>query len=323
MLLDDFYQDPYISNNILDTRTVLKAVTKNLINNKWNLLSTDNIATGKFEKNKKTLGVNFVHCDKIDSDFVITDSISCNLNKNNRIISLSPIIFGNYFCNFQYQNQKPKKLFNCFIRRGCSTRQSWFFWLIRKNLVDQGNLTFWFQNRDFSINNLSEQQYFEYCYKNNESVFAEEYNFFHKNYTLPFKNFTSDIETAIIDSQKTLTIETYFSSENLSIFSEKTWRTIQLPRPFLLFSTPNNVKLLREWGFEVYDDYIDHSYDQEHDWIKRQSLILEQLDKPIEYTDSVLEDFEQRAVHNRNLLKNYKQQWPDYFSKFLDQLKNL
>ena len=324
---DDFFhqnQDLYILHNILNTKPVLAALKKNLIENKWNLVSSDTCAIAKFSKNNKILGVNLVHCDKIDSDFLVTDSICHNIKTSNKVKSLAPTVFGNYFYDFKYTNQMPTKLYNCFIRRCCSTRQSWLFFLIRKKLLSQGHVTFWCENREAQSNKMNEQAFFEHCYQNNKSVFFEEYKQFKQNYSIPFKNFNFDIETAIIDSQKTLTIETYFNShDELSIFSEKTWRTIQLPRPFLFFSTPNNVKLLREWGFEVYDDFIDHSYDQEQDWIKRQSMILNQLATPINYTESVLNDFEQRAQHNRNLLKSYKKQWPGFFSEFLEQIKIL
>jgi hypothetical protein len=118
-------------------------------------------------------------------------------------------------------------------------------------------------------------------------------------------------------------LETFFDDPDANVFTEKTWRSIQLPRPWLLLSSVGAVSCLRDWGFDVFDDYIDHSYDQEPLNFKRQTMILDQLSTPIDYTDAVLEDFEQRAQRNQQLLLKLRLAWPDKFKQALKEIAAL
>jgi hypothetical protein len=90
-----------------------------------------------------------------------------------------------------------------------------------------------------------------------------------------------------------------------------------------LLSSVGAVSCLRDWGFDVFDDYIDHSYDQEPLNFKRQTMILDQLSTPIDYTDAVLEDFEQRAQRNQQLLLKLRLAWPDKFKQALKEIAAL
>ena len=96
-----------------------------------------------------------------------------------------------------------------------------------------------------------------------------------------------------------------------------------MPRPWLMFNSQNAVKYLRDCGFDVLDEYVDHSYDCEPDSIKRQIMILDQLSSPMQYTQDILDDLECRASHNRNLLKSFSEQWPDQWKKILLKLADM
>jgi hypothetical protein len=302
-------------NNTWDTKIELHSIINQLGQLGWIIKNQNYTDYADLEYKNKKLEVNFTHIPRnLNYDYIITDSVKKNF------LTLAPAVFGNYYHNFDYTDHKPTKKFSCFIHRGCPVRQSWFYFLIKHKHLDNAHITYWCNDRN---NGISPEIYFETLFESGNQLFKKEHNFAKKNLQIPYKNFDLQIEQAVIDSEKTLVIETFFEPQDINNYSEKTFRALQLPRPFLLFSTPNNVKMLREWGFEVYDDHINHSYDEEQDWIKRQSLILDQLAKPIEYTESVLKDFEQRAQHNRNLLKSYKQQWPGFFTEFLEQIKTL
>ena len=61
--------------------------------------------------------------------------------------------------------------------------------------------------------------------------------------------------------------------------SEKTFKPIACGQFFLLLSGSGTVELVRKLGFDVFDDYFDHSYDQELDLNTRVQMVVENLDR--------------------------------------------
>jgi hypothetical protein len=60
--------------------------------------------------------------------------------------------------------------------------------------------------------------------------------------------------------------------------SEKIFKPIACGQFFLLLSGTGTVELLRKLGFDVFDDYFDHSYDQESDLETRAKLLVKVID---------------------------------------------
>ena len=278
------------------------------------------VASWSNNNHKCVIGANLVHKlspvfqNSTGNNLIITDTV---LPGNKSYIKLFPEVFGVYYQDFEYDSVLPSKNFNCFIHRACAFRQSWLYQIIRRNLLDQAYVSYWCHDRD---TNKSPKEYFDYLYQFN-TVFEQEHEKIRQH--IPFKNFDCSLEYAILDTKKTLIIETFFDTNDSICFSEKTWRAIQMPRPWLLFSTPMAVQYLREWGFDVFDDVVDHSYDTEPDTIKRQVMILYQLELDIKYNNKILREFELRATKNKNLLKHYQQQWPDKLKKIIQQVTQI
>jgi len=229
-------------------------------------------------------------------------------------------VFGFYHESLNYKNQLPNKKFCCFVRRACPVRQSWFYFFIRHDLLDQAHLSYLLGNLELVTGNL---KHFEEYYFAGNQIFEKEHTWAVANLTFPYKNFTIPKVDAIIDSERSLIFETFFSEENIITFSHKTFQALQLPRPVLIFGHKGIVSQFRDWGFDMYDDIIDHSYDLEPDFILRQQLILDQLTVDINYTEELLQNFEQRATHNQNLLKQYKKEWPMFLETIYKQIKGL
>jgi len=246
---------------------------------------------------------------------VITDLVV--RNHPNKILKIYPESYGHFYNEFEYYNQIPTKKFNCFINRGCSFRQSWIYQLHRNHLLDQGYVSYWCGDR---FNKTPPEKYFEELFKQNNQVFEKEH--IELRGKIPFKNFTFSLEDAILDSALSLVIETFFDNNQYNCFSEKTWRVIQLPRPWVMFNSMHSIKHLRDCGFDVLDDYVDHGYDSESDPIARQMMILEQVKKNIILTKDNLEDLEKRAQHNRLLLKKLKNEWPARVEKIISEVSN-
>jgi len=315
-MVNDLYKDQLMLNHPSRdwSKVVLKTVSQVLDHNKWKINSTNRKDHATYTKNNRTLEINFCHnpVKEDQRDYYITDGVVNSLDW--KTIILAPEYFGVYHYNFNYVNSKPTKKFNCFINRGCEFRQSWMYQFVRRSLLDHGNISYWCENR---LGTLSASEHFEMLLIGNE-IFKDEHQQLQGK--IPYKNFTSSIEDAILDSERTVILETFFDDPDANVFTEKIWRSIQLPRPWLLLSSVGSVSCLRDWGFDVFDDYIDHSYDQEPLNFKRQTMILDQLSAPIDYTDAVLEDFEQRAQRNQQLLLKLRLAWPDKFKQALEEI---
>lgn len=272
-----------------------------------------------FQKHNFKLCVNLTHnlFDNLENsiDCLISDNVV--KNKSFSSLALWPECYGVYAHDFDYQDQLPIKKFNCFIHRGCTFRQSWMYHLVRRKLLDQGYVTYWCEDR---VNKSPPEQHFEKLFQANLN-FEKEHHWLKEK--IPFKNFDISLEDAIIKSEKTLIIETYFQNHTEIALSEKIWRSIQLPRPWLLFGCPGSVAVLRDWGFDVFDDVVDHSYDSNRDPIKRQMMILDQLDKKIEYNQTLLENFKSRAEKNQQLLRKFYQVWPDKQKNVIESIKTI
>jgi len=247
-----------------------------------------------------------VHKDLYECDILISEVVTLHPNQ----LNLWPEFYGIYYQDFRYINHIPTRKLNCFINRSCPFRQSWFYQLVREDILDNTHSSFWSQNFDYS--NLSPIELFDYFFEQNK-IFEAEHNIIRSQ--IPFKNFDCTLEEAIIDSEKSIVIETFFEETDMICFTEKTMRVLQLPRPWLLFGNPGSVAKLREWGFDVFDDWVDHSYDTELDPVRRQRLILDQIHNTIPYTQSLLDEFDQRAKSNRNIFKQYQE-------KFINKKEN-
>lgn len=253
-----------------------------------------------------------------DYKLVVTDNVIPNFEYQ----SLYPEYWGSFSYNPQYKNNIPTRLFNCFINRTDPIRQSWFYQLVRRNLIDQGSVSFLldYQMLPDGISKHDKDGLYQWVFDQGCEIFAKEHE--QMRTQVPFQNFSGDLDQVMCDSRVGLVIETYFDRPDVIAFSEKIFRALQLPRPFLLYCCPGAINAIRSCGFNVYDDIIDHSYDLEKNDIHRQVLLLDKLEKSkdIIYTNQTLKEFEQRAEHNRALLRQLKDNWPNKLKKVISEI---
>lgn len=318
-MTDDRYADQIQSMHLNKTygKTFLTRFIDEIIGDHGTLLDLGNHSCKAIVKGK-SVAVNMFHAassDLLESDLYVSEVISSHKNQ----VNLFPEFYGIYHTEFNYNPQIfPDRKLNCFINRSCPFRQSWFYQLIRENLLDNSYVSFWSQN--FMYPDLNPAQLFELFYESNK-IFSTEHKKIFKQ--IPYKNFNIPLEDAILASEKSLVLETFFAEEDQISFTEKTMRVLQLPRPWFLFGNPGAVSMLRNWGFDVFDDWIDHSYDNEKVPHIRQRLILDQIHNKIHYTKNLLQEFEARAQQNRNLLKELKFQYFDSKEKTVfDRIRN-
>jgi hypothetical protein len=215
--------------------------------------------------------------------------------------------YGLYAGEVSVESIIPTKKFNCFINRMDPIRQSWFYQLLRRDIFDQGFVSF---NMDISRHAMLDHckptgtphQLFEHQFQQYLQLFQEEHEI--AKTMVPYRNFDADLNTVIMLSEFSIVLETYFDRNEIITFSEKIFRCLKLPRPWVMFAMKNAVSHLRELGFDVLDDLVNHIYDGVDFAIERQTAVLNQIEIMCRHTltESEIRRCERAADHNQRLL---------------------
>lgn len=229
---------------------------------------------------------------------------------------LNPIVYeqfskswyGMYAGVVDITDCNPIRSFNCFINRMDPIRQSWLYQLLRRDIFDQGYVSF---NMDISRHisleqcqpNASPLEVFDQQFEEHLKIFQPEHNYIRNH--VPYRNFdTENLNQIIMQSKFSIVLETYFVHNETITYSEKIFRCLKLPRPWVLFSMRGAVQYLQELGFDVLDDLVDHSYDRIDNAMERQVKLLDisqDLCK-IEFTPGMVDRMNAAATHNQQLL---------------------
>lgn len=215
------------------------------------------------------------------------------------------------------------KRFSCFTQRVDPVRQSWFYFLVHHQLLNSGNISFWFdQTNDPEYAGLDPKQLIEYIHYNYN---LDQLPHFDSAYLeikdhIPYKNFKGDsIEHLIAESKFSLILETYATDINSAIaVNEKTLRDIQFPSSPLLFSQQHTVFELEKHGF-AFPGYMT-SIDQEPAWQIRQRMLLDILldDPEVDFHECTVRAEQNRQAMRQWMDKIYKQ---DYFDDVFSNIK--
>jgi len=108
------------------------------------------------------------------------------------------------------------------------------------------------------------------------------------------------------------------TEDNIVTFTEKVMKPFQVRQIPLFIGLPNLQKTLREIGFDLFDDLIDNSFENEKNHGKRMDMILDEVNRLlfldlIEYKNENKERFEK----NYNLLLELANQGKELIEKFL------
>jgi hypothetical protein len=267
-------------------------------------------------------GKTFLHCRFVDSVFledpeawhrprpsiIITDNIPTKPMSSDLILAL-PEFWHIWHFDPVFEDRPATWSYNCFMNRCRGDRSRTFYELIRRDILQHGLVSY---NVD---NELYQQQHISADLHNYE----KEYQI--GQTLIPYNNLKGSLEQCVIDSAVSLILETYTSDDHI-VFSEKLFRCLQLPRPWLLYCGPGAVEQLRVYGFDVLDNYVDHSYDRVKPHGHRLNAIINHLETFInkKYTESDYDRFRRAAQHNRSQLKKFASAWPAKFQNILDKL---
>ena len=234
------------------------------------------------------------------------------------LIQLPNSVYGIYYIDKIHNrwHRNISKSFNCFINRNDMFRQHWFYLLFTNNLLDDGYISF----NSVSRSEQSNLQKFDDIHREYLSEFQPIFNAVRQ--AVPFKNFNecSDLRNVIMETGFSIILETYADRDDAIAFSEKIFRALQTPRPWVLFHARGAVEELRKMGFYVYDDLVDHSYDSmKIGPLDRQIKILDQVKKlkEIKITDNLLRHWERQTEKNCAILEDMNQRWKKDFSSCL------
>lgn len=276
-----------------------------------------------------------------DRDIIITDNLITRPTTA-RIVRLPDSWFGIYSHDPEILVDLPDRAFSMPVNRIDFNRA-----LILLRMHMYGHLAHGYVNfncADHSQHQTPEQKH-ELWRENTDNILAwqgDKYRAIVDQLTprMPLRNHDLDHDIACQSGGLNVVIETYASDCSVSL-SEKIFRALVTPRPWILFAGTWAVARLETMGFDVMRDVIDHSYDglrmnddkiavfvssNNQHWGRypkdfRNDLTMRFYQRW--YRRFVLPRAQRAAEHNVRRLRDLRRQWWRDFPNFLDQLNSV
>ena len=290
--------------------------------------------------------VNYQHLEDVWNDFtardiIITDNLITRPTPA-QVVSLPASWFGIYSHTPEIVIDLPDRAFSMPVNRIDFNRT---LILLRMHLY--GHLSHGYVN--FNCADHAQQQTLErrqdLWRENTENILSwqgDKYRAVVDQLTprIPFRNHDLDHDIAVQSSGLNVVIETYASDCSVS-FSEKIFRALVTPRPWILFAGTWAVACLVTLGFDVMRDLVDHSYDGLRMNDDKIAAFVAANNQhwgryPQDYKNDMTMGFYQRwyrryilpraqraAEHNIRRLAALRQQWWRDCPNFLDQLNSV
>ena len=104
-----------------------------------------------------------------------------------------------------------------------------------------------------------------------------------------------------------LVTETWYWTNSL-FQSEKIFQPIVMLQPFIVCGSPYLIQVMRDLGYDTFDDIIDHSYDKELNHSKRMQLLFYELKRLCKITHdewaTTMQNIKPRLLYNIDHLRN-------------------
>lgn len=224
--------------------------------------------------------------------------------------------FGFSKIDLEYEPFEKEYLYVCLNRQPRSHRVFLLANLIKHNLFDKGKISFNLMNGGISHLTNSINTY--------DSSMIEYANVLEKigNKYLDLDNtdnLANNINTNLMTGTFVSLITETLCDEKTLQFSEKIWKPIMCGHPFMIVSSNNTLKTLKNLGFKTYLEWFDESYDHS-DMKEKIKIICNNLSKYSEYSIEQLKELRQQmktvAKYNQDVLKEHVQK------KFFDKFNN-
>jgi len=292
-------------------------------------------ALGKICQHRNDLLISFI--DVVDTGYlkdqskttIITDQlINRDLYPGKDILKLPDSIFGIYYITTPLENQQINLDFNLFINRADINRMFWFYKIVELDWLESGAVSYIGSTAKSTHPDLTSVEFLDLLY---QKYFFPNYQPQHDfaSKCVPYQNFqdTGDLRKIMMQTKLSIVIETYHERTDAISFSEKIFRALQVPRPWALIGATGSVSRLRSMGFDVFDDYVDHSYDSypsDQDVTKQTAHIINEIArfKKIKITQGILDDWYRIYKNNLGVLASWHQSWQDDFKQFISDISN-
>lgn len=272
---------------------------------------------------------NYQHAEDIWQDFTPADIIVTDNHITRpvsaRVVTLPNSWFGIYAHQPHITVPRPTAAFSMPVNRIDANRVLILLRMQWNRLLDRGLVNFNCADHSENQSQDSRVSLWHQCCDTLREYHGNKYDRVMQELThkMPLRNHAWDLDTMIQHGALHLVIETYASDVCVS-FSEKTFRALQTPRPWMLFAGTWSVSRLQSLGFDTLSDVVDHAA---LDWRRMND------DKVTHFVDAVqkfidgpsLDDHVQSraheaAAHNQALLHAWRRQWWRDLPVFLDEL---
>ena len=246
--------------------------------------------------------------DDIHKNYATDNQFKVPVNYTN----LAPEFWHIYRCPSIQNNIYPDKHFNVMMNRISGERLMLLYMLKEAGLFNKGYIGFNCLYHDVDPDITQRQANFGQVHT---ECAWHHWNEMHNSLksSMPML-LDMDPDTGAMRSDITLVVESYVSNTVIA-FSEKIFRALQTPRPWILFCSPGSVAVLRNAGFDVMDDVVDHSYDDIVNVEQRLQAIIKELHKPKYF---YLPRYKQAVETNQAILDKLKHQWSYKLQSILD-----
>lgn len=84
-----------------------------------------------------------------------------------------------------------------------------------------------------------------------------------------------------LESFCSIVLETVFEADRSggTFLTEKIWKCVKYGQPFVVAAPSGTIQHLRDLGYNMYDEYIDHTYDTVEDATERAKALLNEIDR--------------------------------------------
>ena len=157
--------------------------------------------------------------------------------------------------------------------------RGWDF--IEKQIGQDGKVNPYFYSRvfdDSTISSLSNEIKYFSTIEYRKSALEEEFDFNENERNIHNVDWNALFDNnAYAESYFNITTETCFDSDIIQI-TEKSFNPFYFMQLPIFVTTPNHVKKLKElYDFDMFEDFIDHSYDAQYDHKKRMLMIIDEI----------------------------------------------
>jgi hypothetical protein len=254
---------------------------------------------------------------------MISDTWLMNSGYHPEYHCLAPEIWHMFLCDKIAYDIEPAKPYSLVVNRVSGERLLVFYKMARLGMIENAQINFncgpasHIHKQEISLEQRLES--FDYWHQHlDRPEFDDLYQSWRPRMPIMLENddaVTGGPDWAAMNSRVSIIMETYHNRFSI-VFSEKIFRALQTPRPWVLFCSHDSVKLLRDHGFDVLDDLVDHGYDPETSPERRMDLMLASVHTAKFHKDRCLEAVE----HNQEILRRLAAAWPERLQRLAQSI---